>query len=110
MPLAVHAVSLSVQNSPFNPALFESVGERMAAFSSDKFKAAEPSFHILYIHKNIEDQTDELKLSVNVTSRINRLKWSELNSVLITAHEDGNVRKWDVEVRNLFKEHRLCSF
>ena len=73
----------------------------MAAFTTDRFMEHEPRLHIIDIEADLEDQTDAIKVTNGFDSRINRIKWSELNTVLIAAHEDGFLRKWDVEVRRI---------
>ena len=58
----------------------------------------EPRFHIIRIEEDLEEQTDETRDSVDYEARANRIRWSELNTTLVTVHEDGFIRKWDVEV------------
>ena len=70
----------------------------MAAFTTDRFMEHEPRLHIIDIEADLTDQTDAIKVTNGFDTRINRIKWSELNTVLIAAHEDGFLRKWDVEV------------
>lgn len=79
-------------------ALRLSVGEHLAAFSTDPFQSTPPGMHIIRICEELADQTDEQLLSMDLPTRIYRLAWTEQNRVIITAQEDGFVRRWDVEV------------
>jgi len=72
----------------------------MAAFTTDKFMESLPALHVVDIEEDMSDQTEMAKGTVQIPCRVNRIKWSECNTVLIAAHEDGYVRKWDTEVRN----------
>ena len=59
----------------------------------------EPRLHIIEIEDDLEEQTTDLKGSVSFDARINRIKWFDQNTILIAAHEDGFIRKWDAEVK-----------
>ena len=58
------------------------------------------AIHFVNIADDIADQKDKVvrKLS-GPKGRITRLVWTDLNRVVISASEDGFVRRWDVEVR-----------
>lgn len=83
-------------------------GDRMAAFTTDRFMEHEPRLHIIEIEEDQEDQTNDLKNSVGFDARINRIKWAEQNTVLIAAHDDGFIRKWDAEVQ--YSQSNRCEF
>ena len=71
-----------------------------AVLSTDPFMAEASAIHIVNIADDIADQKDKVvrKLS-GPKGRITRLVWTDLNRVVISASEDGFVRRWDVEVR-----------
>lgn len=71
-----------------------------AVLSTDPFMAEASAIHFVNIADNIADQKDKVvrKLS-GPKGRITRLVWTDLNRVVISASEDGFVRRWDVEVR-----------
>lgn len=77
-----------------------SLGESHAALSVDPFMQAPPAVHILRIADDPADQEDKPQQTLtDFTKRINRAIFTDLNAVLLTAGEDGFVRRWDVEVR-----------
>ena len=71
-----------------------------AVLSTDPFMAEASAIHFVNIADDIADQKDKVvrKLS-GPKGRITRLVWTDLNRVVISASEDGFVRRWDVEVR-----------
>lgn len=51
-----------------------------------------------------EDQETEILKTLTIPSgRIQRVAWTDLNATLISAGEDGFVRRWDVEVHSFSK-------
>ena len=76
-----------------------SLGDRMAAYSTDQFMGQPSGIHLVKIADDIEDQkADVIKSLSGPKGRITRVAWSDLNRTLVTAGEDGFVRRWDVEV------------
>lgn len=77
---------------------FDVKGDRMAAFTTDRFMENEPQLRLVDVEDEIDDLSESSHVLATFRPRINRLKWSEKNSVLIAAHEDGFIRKWNSEV------------
>lgn len=51
------------------------------------------------IKDDSEEQETEILKTLNIPAgRIQRVAWTDLNATLISASEDGMVRRWDVEV------------
>ena len=51
------------------------------------------------IKEDSEEQETEILKTLNIPAgRIQRVAWTDLNATLISASEDGMVRRWDVEV------------
>ncbi|KAG7670746.1 hypothetical protein Ndes2526B_g01501 [Nannochloris sp. 'desiccata'] len=84
------------------------IGETMAALSTDPFMDNVSAIRIVNIAENIEDQSDEVIRSITgPRGRITRLHWTDLNRSLLSASEDGYVRRWDVETGKLLEEVQL---
>ncbi|CAD7704107.1 unnamed protein product [Ostreobium quekettii] len=83
------------------------VGERLAAFSTDPFGNNPPGFHIVRVEEDMLDQTEEKLVSEIIQTRIYRLGWTDQNRVIVTAQEDGFVRRWDVETGKIIFENRI---
>ena len=67
--------------------------------SVDPFMQAPPAVHIVRIAPDPADQEDTPQQTLTAFSkRINRAAFTDHNAVLVTAGEDGYVRRWDVEV------------
>lgn len=76
-----------------------SVGEAFAAVSSDPFMQAVSAVRILPIAADPAEQGEEAVQTLRgPRGRIARVEWTDQNRTLITASEDGFVRRWDVEV------------
>ena len=70
-----------------------------AALSTDPFMATSPAINIVRIAEDPAEQRSEPAVQLqDFAKRINRLAFTDLNAVLISAGEDGIVRRWDVEV------------
>ena len=94
-------------NEPCRAVKF-SIGERMAALSTDPFMNSVSSIKIVNIAEDIADQTDDVvRTLTGPRGRITRLHWIDLNRTLISASEDGFVRRWDVETGKLLQEEAL---
>ena len=76
------------------------LGLVQAVLSTDPFMAEASAIHFVNIADDVADQKDKVvrKLS-GPKGRITRVVWTDLNRVVISASEDGFVRRWDVEVR-----------
>ena len=76
-----------------------SLGDRMAAYSTDQFMGQPSAIHLVNIADNLSEQKgDVIKSLSGPKGRITRVAWTDLNRTLVTAGEDGFVRRWDVEV------------
>ncbi|KAL6768728.1 EIF3I [Auxenochlorella protothecoides x Auxenochlorella symbiontica] len=84
-----------------------SVGEAFAAVSSDPFMQAVSAVRILPIAADPAEQGEEAVQTLRgPRGRIARVEWTDQNRTLITASEDGFVRRWDVETgKELAAEH-----
>ena len=73
--------------------------------------ATSPAINIVRVAEDPAEQGAEPVLQLQEFSkRINRLAFTDLNAVLISAGEDGIVRRWDVEVGSLaVQESRAIS-
>lgn len=84
------------------------MGETLAALSTDPFMNSVSTIRIVSIAENIEDQTDEVvRTMTGPRGRITRLHWTDLNRTIISASEDGYLRRWDVETGKLLLEAQL---
>lgn len=76
------------------------VGDGMAAISSDPFMGVPACIYLVTIAEDAAEQdTTILQQLKGPTGRIQRVEWTDLNRTLISAGEDGIVRRWDAEVR-----------
>ena len=76
-----------------------SLGDHMAAISTDPFMGRDPAIHLVNIAEDPADQSKDIVSTLEgFKSRINRVAFTDLNKTLISAGEDGFVRRWDVEV------------
>lgn len=81
-------------------------GDRMAALTTDPFLAAGSAIHIVNIAEDITEQTDKVVQTITgPKGRIQRVIWTDLNNTLISAGEDGTVRRWDVETGKMTAEN-----
>lgn len=84
------------------------VGETMAAISTDPFMESVSAIRLVRIAEELDDQTDEVIASfTGPRGRITRLLWTDLNRTLISASEDGCIRRWDVETGKILQEAEL---
>lgn len=71
----------------------------MAAYSTDQFMGQPSGIHLVNIADDLSEQKgDVIKSLSGPKGRITRVAWTDLNRTLVTAGEDGFVRRWDVEV------------
>lgn len=76
-----------------------SINEKLAALSTDNFMSIPPVINVVRIADDSADQSDEVKLQLSdFSKRITRVAFTDLDTVLISAGEDGIVRRWDLEV------------
>lgn len=75
-----------------------SVGEQFAAASSDPFMQSVSAVRILRIAADPAEQSAEpVATLTGPRGRISRVEWTDANRTLLTASEDGCLRRWDVE-------------
>ncbi|GMH45617.1 hypothetical protein BSKO_13574 [Bryopsis sp. KO-2023] len=80
------------------------VGDRQAAFTADPFSGSPPRIHMVEITDDPLDQSDEILVSYDMPTRINRIKWTDCNRTLLTGDVEGCLSKWDVETGKLLHE------
>lgn len=94
-------------NEPTRAVKF-SVGERMAALSTDPFMNSVSAIRLVNIAEDPADQSDEvLRTLTGPRGRITRVHWTDANATLLSASEDGVVRRWDVETGKVLEEAKL---
>ena len=88
-----------------------SVGDRMAAYSTDQFMGQPSAIHLVNIADDLSHQSSAVIKSLSgPKGRITRVAWTDLNRTLVTAGEDGFVRRWDVEVGTcIWRFRSICS-
>lgn len=75
-----------------------SLGDELAVVTTDVFLENSSSIRIIRIAKDQNEQKKEDIMKIDVDrGRIPRALFYDVNRQLITAHEDGSVRRWDVE-------------
>ena len=87
-----------------------SLGDTMVATSTDPFMATPPAIRVYRLHtEDPSNQTDEPTVTITggFSGRINRLLFHDLNTHLLSAGEDGYVRRWDVESGDLLDEAKI---
>ena len=76
-----------------------SIDEQLACLTTDPFMAQQPAINIVRIAQDPADQSSEIVQQLTgFSKRITRVAFTDLNAVLISAGEDGYVRRWDLEV------------
>jgi WD40 repeat protein len=76
------------------------VGDHLLAFTTDSFTQSPPSIHIVNHEADISEQTDKKILTIVAPKgRTTRVYWADENRSLISSHDGGFLRRWDVEVR-----------
>ncbi|KAK9866185.1 hypothetical protein WJX84_002050 [Apatococcus fuscideae] len=88
-----------------------SLGDDMAAISSDPFMAAPANIHIVRIEADIsnQDATPVRTMSSDKSGRVSRVQFTDLNKTLLTSSEDGCLRRWDVEVGKMVEEKQTLK-
>jgi len=75
-----------------------SLGDELSAVTTDAFSEELSNIHIVRLSCDLLDQKQEDVLRVPVDrQRITRIFFHDINHQLITSHEDGSIRRWDVE-------------
>lgn len=90
-----------------------SVGEKMLAFTTDSFMGVPPQIHIVDVDLQapvgsgaIAD--DKPRFTIDAPKgRITRVLWTDGNKVLLTTHDGGWVRRWDVETGKMLDEAQV---
>lgn len=76
-----------------------SSGERFLAATSDAFMESPPSIHIYNFAENSSEQSATPVMTwAAPKGRVTRVLWTDCNRQLVTSHDYGFVRRWDVEV------------
>jgi translation initiation factor 3 subunit I len=85
-----------------------SLGEEMAVVTTDAFMGRPSSIHLIRIAREIEDQRGEDMLTISVDQqRITRAFFHDVNRQILTAHEDGSLKRWDVESAKCLQTTKL---
>ncbi|CAL8468537.1 g8077 [Coccomyxa elongata] len=85
-----------------------SINEHLAALSTDPFMSTTPAINIVRISEDPSEQSDEVVQQLTgFSKRINRVTFTDLNGVLMSAGEDGVVRRWDLETGKVKEEAKL---
>ncbi|KAJ3104487.1 Eukaryotic translation initiation factor 3 subunit I [Phlyctochytrium bullatum] len=83
------------------------LGDEMALFVTDKTMGQQCTIHIVGIEPDPEDQTQELMMSIPVEGpKATVAAWGNLNTTIVTGHEDGSVSVWDPETGERLKTVR----
>lgn len=82
-------------------------GERMFLSVQDNTFSQTPTIFIYNLAEDLKDQTSEpVRAMTCPASRINEALWGALNQTVISGHEDGSLRLWDVETgKEVLKVH-----
>lgn len=86
-----------------------SVGEQMLAFTTDSFMGAKPRIQVYDIDlQNPSSMDKEPRLLIDCPSgRITRIFFIDFNKTLLTSHDGGWVRRWDVASGELLQEAQI---
>lgn len=85
-----------------------SLGDEMAAISTDPFVQRDPTIKIVNIAAERSEQSaDVIQTFTGYSGRVNRVHFVDLNKTLISAGEDGFVRRWDVETGKNVESQQL---
>lgn len=86
-----------------------SLGEDLVATSTDPFMERKPAIRIYRLNRDdpAAQSTEPLVTLTGFAGRTNRVLFHDLNAHLLSAGEDGVLRRWDVETGALLDEARL---
>lgn len=94
-------------NEPCRAVRF-ATGERLAAISTDPFMNSVSAVHLVDIAEDLAEQSGEpVRTFTGPRGRIARVHFTDLNRTLLTASEDGFIRRWDVETGKMLLEAPL---
>lgn len=94
-------------NEPCRAVRF-SVGEQLAAMSTDPFMQSVSAIRLIRIADDPDEQTsEEIRTMTGPRGRITRLHWTDANRTLLSSSEDGCIRRWDVETGKVLEENQL---
>ncbi|KAK9844159.1 hypothetical protein WJX81_006442 [Elliptochloris bilobata] len=84
------------------------LGDGLAAIATDPFMTTTPAIHLVRIAADEADQSaDAMQVLAGFDKRTNRVAFTDVNATLISAGEDGFVRRWDVETGKLKLESKI---
>jgi translation initiation factor 3 subunit I len=86
-----------------------SLGEDMAATSTDPFMERTPAIRIYKLNRDdpADQPADPVVTLSGFQGRTNRVLFHDLNAHLLSAGEDGVLRRWDVETGALLDEAKI---
>lgn len=85
-----------------------SFGESFLAATTDAFIESPPGIHIYRMASDIADQSAKPVFQWTAPKgRITRVYWTDLNRQLITSHDGGILRRWDVETGKCLQETQV---
>ncbi|KAI3426446.1 hypothetical protein D9Q98_008813 [Chlorella vulgaris] len=94
-------------NEPARASKF-SVGEKLAAVSTDPFMNSKSAIRFFRIAEDPREQSGEEILQLTgPVGRITRVHWVDGNRTLLSSSEDGIVRRWDVETGKCVAQETL---
>jgi len=95
------------------------LGDEMAALSTDPFMSREPAIHLVAIDREDpsssgksgreEEGTMFLRKLTGFKGRTNRVMFTDGNACLLSAGEDGILRRWDVETGQVRDEAEIAE-
>lgn len=95
------------QNEPCRSVSF-SIGEKFITYSTDSFMESPPKIHVVPMAEDLKDQIAKPVLSLAVPKgRVTRVYFTDLNRTLVSSHDPGIIRRWDVETGKLLQEEQV---
>jgi translation initiation factor 3 subunit I len=83
-------------------------GEDFFAVTTDAFMGTPPMIHVYKFAEDSAEQSRQSEISINAPKgRITRVFWADFNRSLITSHDYGMLRRWDVETGKLLLEAQV---
>ncbi|CAG9463740.1 unnamed protein product [Pedinophyceae sp. YPF-701] len=97
-------------NEPCRACSF-ATGDRLAVSTTDMFLGSAPAIHVLKIAEDPLDQgqhsTPVRSILMDDAGRITRAFFTPLNDQIVTSHEDGTLRRFDVETGKCLQEEKV---
>jgi translation initiation factor 3 subunit I len=89
-----------------------SIGEDMLAFTTDSFMGSPPQIHLVDADLTApENMSNKPEHTIDCPrGRITRVFFTEFNRVLLTSHDGGFIRRWDVETGKMLEEAQVRSW